>query len=88
MGSGWKRYKATYTAGYATIPNDLAEACATLAGYLVGQNPTTIDSKSVQEGQRKQEFFDTSASTTDIFQRLGIADVIDSYATVLISGRQ
>lgn len=88
MISGWQRYKVTYTAGYTTIPNDLAEACATLAGYLVGQNPTTIDSKSVQEGQRKQEFFDTSSSTADIFQRLGIADVIDSYATVLISGRQ
>lgn len=29
----WKRYKVTYTAGYATIPEDLAEACASLAAY-------------------------------------------------------
>lgn len=88
LGQGWDRWKVTYTAGYATIPNDLAEACATLAGYLVAQNPATIDSRIVQEGQRKQEFFDTSASNKDIFQRLGIADVIDSYMSILISGRQ
>lgn len=92
IGSGWKKYKVSYTAGYTTIPADLAEACATIAAYLASQNPATIDAKVIQEGQRRQEFFDASGSGEDtsksgFFGKLGILGVLDSYKTPVISGR-
>lgn len=92
IGRGWEQYKATYTAGYTTIPADLAEACATLAGYLASQNPATIDAKVVQEGQRRQEFFDATGSGEDasragMFSRLGLLGILDMYKTPIISGR-
>lgn len=92
IGQGWQKYKVTYTAGYTTIPADLAEACATLASYMASQNPATIDAKVVQEGQRRQEFFDASGSGEDasgagLFSKLGLLATLEMYKTPLISGR-
>lgn len=81
----WNRYKVTYSAGYATIPEDIAEACATLAGYLV-DNPTSGGQvKSKQEGQRKVEYFDSQTQSSNIFEQLGIDDILNTYTNYPIS---
>lgn len=81
-GGGWNRYRVTYSAGYATIPADIQEACATLAVYLI-QNPSSgTGVKSKQEGQRKVEYFETASGMTgdSIFSQLGIDEILDSYS--------
>lgn len=77
----WNRYRVTYTAGYTTIPEDLAEACASLAAYYVrfpsGNNAYT---QEIQEGQRKQRFSIATKSFKGLLEELGIGGIIDSYA--------
>lgn len=77
----WARYRVTYSAGYSTIPEDLAEACATLAAYYVtypsGNNAYT---QEIQEGQRKHRFSIGSKSFKGLLEELGIDQIIDSYA--------
>lgn len=85
----WNRYRFTYTAGYSTIPADLAEACATIATYLT-QNPTGMVGaiRSKQEGQRRIEYYDSGSSSSggstsdSLFKQLGIYDVIGRYANM------
>jgi hypothetical protein len=77
----WGRYAISYTAGYTTIPDDLAEAAASLAAYLV----TYADSGNVgvklkQEGQRRVDYSVGVKGAQDLFAQLGIDGVIDSYA--------
>lgn len=75
----WNRYRATYTAGYATIPSDIAEAAATLAAYLA-ENPTaTSGVKSKQEGQRKVEYFDTSSNSKSLLEQLNLDNLLQPY---------
>lgn len=78
----WNRYRVTYSAGYATIPSDLAEACVTLAAYLVDNATAGTGIKSKQEGQRKIEYFDSNASggTNSLFTQLNIDEILNSYA--------
>lgn len=67
----WNRYRASFWAGYATIPSDLAEAATELASYLVqsssgySSNSNNVDEgiKRITEGQRSVEYFDTSSSS-------------------------
>ena len=85
----WNRYRVTYTAGYATIPEDIAEAAATLAAFYV-DNPTSGAAiKSKEEGQRKIEYYNTSGSSqkgdTSVFGQLGIDEILDSYANYPIN---
>lgn len=84
------QWRVTYTAGYATIPSDLAEACATLAAHLVGNDPaveTGVASK--REGSRQITYFDHRSSTTDgLFVQLGIMPTLERYSVqALGSGR-
>ncbi len=81
----WNRYKVSYTAGYATIPADIAEACAMLAAFLVDNGTSGSNVKSKQEGQRKIEYFDSQTNTTNIFEQLGIDDILDTYSNYPIS---
>lgn len=74
----WNRYRVTYQAGYATIPSDIAEACATLAAFLVENGYSGSNIKAKTEGQRKLEYFETGAGGT--FDDLNIRDILDSYA--------
>lgn len=78
----WGRYAATYRAGYETIPDDLAEAAASLAAFLVNNaDSSTVGLKSKQEGQRKVDYSNIPLSgVLDVFQRLGIDELINSYA--------
>lgn len=78
----WGRYRATYQAGYATIPEDLAEAAASLVSYYV-LNPTgdQVGLKKKQEGQRSLEYDNTSALTfQSLMEQLGVDQIIASYS--------
>jgi hypothetical protein len=79
--SGWNRYRVTYTAGYATIPADLAEACVTLACYYVENSASGTAVKKKQEGQRSIEYFQagTSGSGDSLIDQLGVDDVLARY---------
>jgi len=76
----WNRYKVTYTAGYATIPDDLAEACASLAGYYANLSPADVNLKSKTEGSRKIEYAESATNTKQLFALLGIDTTLDMYA--------
>ncbi len=86
----YDQWSVTYTAGYATIPADLAEACATLAAYMTSNDPSTqtgISSK--REGSRQVTYFDHRSSTNDsLFTQLGIIPTLERYSVpALGSGR-
>lgn len=95
----YDRWKVTYTAGYTTIPSDLAEACATLAAELVSRSPgygsdgSAFGSgvKRVTEGQRSVEYQDSSSiagsSGSSLIQSLGLDDVLDRYTNHVLSGQ-
>lgn len=78
---GYDQWRVTYSAGYATIPADLAEACATLAAYLVTNDPATQTGvSSKREGSREIHYFDhRSSSTEGILVQLGILTTLERY---------
>lgn len=77
----WNRFRVTYSAGYSTIPEDLAEACATLASYYaLNPDGSQIGVKEKQEGQRKISYGSTTNSFLDVLKQLGIDTIIDSYS--------
>jgi hypothetical protein len=82
----WGRYSITYTGGYATIPEDIAEACAILAAYYTtypsGNNAYL---QRMQEGQRTIMFHQTAKSFRVLVEELGLDDIIDSYANLPIA---
>lgn len=81
----WSQYRATYTAGYATIPADLAEACVTLASYFVENGTSGSAIKRKREGQREIEYFSPSGSSSgasgsdSVVEALGLDDVLNRY---------
>lgn len=81
----WNRYRYGYWAGYATIPNDLAEAAATLAAYYVN-NPTGafVGTSLRKEGQREIRYSNTNNTLTfmNIVQQLGLDETINAYANL------
>lgn len=83
----WSAYKVTYQAGYATIPEDLAEACASLACFYV-QNADGSDVGVAQkkEGLRELRYANSNQSFNSIAQQLGIDGIIESYANYPITG--
>ena len=53
----WGAYSVTYTAGYATIPADLAEACVSLACFYVNEaDGSNVGVSRKQEGQRSIQY--------------------------------
>jgi len=79
----WNRYRATYTAGYATIPEDLAEACASLATFYV--NTATgvhVALATIKEGQRELQYSRqlNTLNFHQIISQLGVDEIIDGYA--------
>lgn len=77
----WNRYRLTYVAGYSDVPIDLAEACATIASYLVENSASGTAVKRKQEGQRSIEYFDPSSggSSSSIIEQLGLDEVLQKY---------
>lgn len=83
----WDRWRATYNAGYDTIPADLAEACASLAAFYVN-NPdgSNIGVLLKQEGQRSVRYANTAQSFKSVLSNLGIDQIIDGYANWPLKG--
>lgn len=77
----WMRYKVTYSAGYTTIPEDLAEACASLAAFYVNNaDDAGVGLLEKREGQRILRYANANQSFRTIIAALGIDEIIDSYA--------
>lgn len=83
QGEDFGEYRVTYTAGYAIIPSDLAEACAVLAAYLVNNATTGSGVKRKREGQREIEYFQAGSSSgggsSSTIEDLGLDDVLNRY---------
>ena len=88
LGGSFHTWKISYTAGYASIPDDLAEACARMAAYMLENGTAGTSIKSKQEGQRKIEYFDSSSAggTASLIDSLGLDDILRPYCDVAISG--
>lgn len=82
----FNRYKVTYSAGYATIPADIAEAAATLASHLVNNGVSGTGVKSKQEGQRKIEYFDSAANSKSLVDSLGLDEILQPYVNYALGG--
>lgn len=78
----WNRYRVTYTAGYTTIPNDLAEACATVAAYYVKNADGNANLKRMSEGSRTIDFYQGITGFKNLIQQLGVDQIIDAYANM------
>jgi hypothetical protein len=77
----WKSYKVTYSAGYATIPADLAEACASLACfYYNSADGSDVGVSKKKEGQREISFASATQDFNGITESLGIDGILNSYA--------
>lgn len=77
--NSWNMYRVTYSAGYSTIPADLAEACVTLACFYVENSASGTAVKKKQEGQRSIEYFQSSSGDGSVIDQLGIDDVLSRY---------
>lgn len=75
----WSGYRVTYTAGYSTIPADLAEACVMLASSWVENSVSGVAIKRKTEGQRSIEYFDSGANSGSIIESLGLDDILSRY---------
>lgn len=86
QGTGWGGYRVTYTAGYTTIPADLAEACVMLAGYLVDNSSSGGSAvKKKQEGARAIEYFNPNeASSGSLIGQLGLDDMLARYKNYVL----
>lgn len=74
----WNLYRVTYTAGYATIPSDLAEACATLAAFMVENGTTGVAVKRKDQGPKSIEYFQPMQGGS-LIENLGLDDVLARY---------
>lgn len=87
----WDSFKVTYTAGYATIPADLAEACVSLASYFVENSASGTAVKRKREGQREIEYFQPSSSgsngTNSVIDQLGLDEILSRYINYTLVDR-
>lgn len=78
-------YRVSYTAGFATIPSDLSEACVTLAAYLTDNNASGSAVSKKQEGRRSIEYFQPQQGQS-LINQLGIDDLLDRYVLPSLAG--
>lgn len=84
----WDRYRITYTAGYATIPEDLSEACAVLAAYYVTNADGAVTVKEKQEGSRKIQYYPGIKNFYDLSKLLGIDSTLDFYSNMPVQAER
>lgn len=76
-------YRVTYTAGFDPIPADLAEACATLAAYMVENTSSGTAVKRKREGQREIEYFQSNSgggnNSNSLIEQLGLDEMLNRY---------
>lgn len=81
MNGRWKRFRATYSAGYVTIPEDLAEACVNLACYYTNYpDGRNIGVQELREGQRQIRYLNTTQTFRTLLENLGVDQIVDSYS--------
>lgn len=84
-GTRFSSFRVTYTAGFSTIPWDLAEACATVAAYYIENSTSGTTVKRKQEGQREIEYFPIAGSSSSgssgdtIIEQLNLDGVLNRY---------
>jgi hypothetical protein len=76
-------YRATYTAGFITIPSDLAEACVMLASALVENASTGAAVKKKTQGPKSIEYYE-SVQGESLITQLGIDDMLARYTDIPI----
>lgn len=79
----WNIMRVIYTAGFATIPSDLAEAAATLAAYLVDNGATGNAIKKKDQGPKSIEYFQPM-QTDSLITQLGLDDILQRYTDIPI----
>lgn len=87
----YDRWRVTYSYGYATIPSDLAEACASMAAYYVNNDPSQIAGiSSKEEGTRKLQYSNNrnGSNSDDVIVQLGLKTILDRYCEIVISGQR
>lgn len=85
QGLAWNSYRVTYTAGYSTIPADLAETCVTLAAYLYQNGATGTSVKRKKEGQRELEYFEVAAANDgSLVDSLGLSGSLSRYRNYIL----
>lgn len=85
----WQRFRATYSAGYATIPADLAEACVNLVCYYINNaDGRTVGVQELREGQRQVRYLNTALSFKSLIENLGIDEILNSYANFPVMSDQ
>lgn len=84
--NNFNAYRVTYTAGFSTIPADLAEACVMLASALVENSSSGTAIKRKREGQREVEYFQSGSTGTDsLIESLGIDDMLSRYINYAVA---
>lgn len=82
-GNNFGSIRVTYTAGYATIPWDLSEACATIVAFLVDNGTSGGGIKRKREGQREIEYFQAGSnaggSGDSLIEQLNLDGVLNRY---------
>lgn len=92
----YDRWKVVYNAGWTTIPSDVAEACATLAAYLVNNDASQVagvarkkeGTREIQYANSKVQFGSDGASANNIITQLGLQVTLDRYTEPVISGQR
>lgn len=87
----YDRYKVTYSYGWATIPSDISEACASIAAYLVNNDPSQVGGvASKKEGTREIRYSNNKGGydTDNLIEQLGLKITLDRYAEPVISGQR
>lgn len=74
-------YRVTFTAGYSTIPDDLAEACAIISAHYVENATSGTNVASKSEGQRSISYFQPTEGQS-LIQSLGIDDILSRYERI------
>jgi len=78
---GVKNYRFSYTAGYATIPSDLEEACLELCSYIFNDKKN----KGMQSESLAEYSYTKVARTGNVIESLGLDLILDAYRVPVIS---
>lgn len=76
--AGFNNLQANYTAGFATVPEDVQEACAHLCAYMYGLGSLTPGVKSEKLGDYAKSFGSVGAETWPVMVR----GLLDQYRNI------
>lgn len=83
----FNRYRFTYSAGYATVPSDVAEACARMSAFLSDNTTGANNVKRKQQGPKEIEYFEArNNEQNSLIDQLGLDEILAPYAAPRVSG--